>query len=66
LFFEDFSFNEELLGMICLKGRITGQEIFNFFYYFVTKSNVPLHKFVSIITEAEKSMKGHVNGFIAL
>jgi hypothetical protein len=41
--FEDFSFKKELLGIIFLEGRTTIQEIFNSFYSFVTKCNVPLH-----------------------
>jgi hypothetical protein len=32
----------------------------------VTKSSVPLHELVSIITDWAKSMTGQVNGFIAL
>lgn len=52
--------------MISLKGRTTGQEIFNSFYSFVTTSNVPLHKLVSITTDGAKSMTGQVNGFTAL
>jgi hypothetical protein len=35
--YEDFSIKEEILGMASLKGRTTGQEIFNSFYSFVTK-----------------------------
>jgi hypothetical protein len=42
--FEDCSVKQELLGIIYLKGRAMGQEIFNTLYSFVTKSNVPLHK----------------------
>jgi hypothetical protein len=32
-----------------------GQEIFNSFYSFVMKSNVPLHKLISINTNGAKS-----------
>jgi hypothetical protein len=35
-------------------------------YSFVTESNVPLQKVVSITTDGAKSMIGQVNGFIAL
>jgi hypothetical protein len=42
------------------------QEIFHSFYSFVTESDVPLHKLVSITNVGAKSMTGHVNGFIAL
>jgi hypothetical protein len=51
--------------MISLKGRGMGQEIFNSLYSFVTKSNAPLHKLVSITTDGAKSMAGRVNGSIA-
>jgi hypothetical protein len=51
MIFEDFSVKEELLEMIALKGRTLGHDIFNYFYSFVMKSNVPLHKLVSIITD---------------
>jgi hypothetical protein len=51
--------------MIYMKGRTAGQDIFNSFYYFVRKSNVPLHKLSSITTNGAKSMTGQVNGFIA-
>jgi hypothetical protein len=51
--------------MISLKGRSTGQKIFNFFYSSVTKSNVPLHELVSITTDWAKSMRDQDEGFIA-
>jgi hypothetical protein len=53
--FEDYSVKEVLLGMIYLT---TGREIFNSLYSFVTKSDVPLHKLVSINTDGAKSMIG--------
>lgn len=64
--FEDFNTKEELLGMVSLKGRTTGQEIFNYFYSFIKKLNVPLHNLVAITTDGAKAMTGQVNGFIAL
>jgi hypothetical protein len=51
--FENFSIKQELLGMIDLKGRTTGQEIYNSFYSFITKFDVPLHKLVSITTDGQ-------------
>jgi hypothetical protein len=45
---------------------LTGREIFNFFYSFVTKSNVPLHKIVSITTDGAKSITGQVSVFFPL
>jgi hypothetical protein len=64
--FEDLSVKEELLRLTSLKGITTGQEIFNSFYSFVTKFDVPLHKLVCITTDGAKSITGQVNGFIAL
>jgi hypothetical protein len=64
--FEDFNVKEELLGTIYFIGRATHKEMFHYLYSFVTKSNVPLHKLVSITTDGAKSMTGQVNGFIAL
>jgi hypothetical protein len=64
--FEHFNVKQLLLGIICLKGRTMDQEIFNSSYSFVTKSNVPLHKLVFMITDGANSMSGQVNGFIAL
>jgi hypothetical protein len=64
--FEDFIVKKELVGMISLKGSTTGQKILNFFYSSVTKSNVPLHKLVSITTDRAKSVRGQFNCFIAI
>jgi hypothetical protein len=41
-------------------------QIFNYFYSFVTKSDVPLHKLVYITTDEAKSMTCQVIGIIAL
>ena len=64
--FSDFSVKEELLGMVSLKGRTTGQDIFNAFYGFVGNINLELFKLVSITTDGAKAMIGCNNGFIAL
>jgi hypothetical protein len=64
--FEDFISKEELLGKISLKGRTMGGEIYNSSYSFVTTFNVPLNKFVSITNVGMESMRGQVNGVIAL
>jgi hypothetical protein len=58
--FKDFSVNEEVLGMISLKGRM-GQEILNVFYSFVKMSNASLHKLVFSTTDGAKSMTSQVN-----
>jgi hypothetical protein len=44
--------------------KTAGQEIFNYIYCFVTNSNVPLHKLVSITTSRAKSKTDQVNGCI--
>jgi hypothetical protein len=49
--FEDIC-TKELLGIISLKGRTMGKEIFNLIF-FITKSNVPLHTFFSITTKGQ-------------
>jgi hypothetical protein len=41
MIFEDISF-KELFEMVSLKGRTKDKEVFNSFYSFVTKLNVPL------------------------
>ena len=64
--FSDFSVKEELLGMVSLKVRTTGQDIFNAFYGFVGNINLELFKLVSITTDGAKAMIGCNNGFIAL
>jgi hypothetical protein len=51
MIFQDFSIKEQLLGIISLKGRTAGQEIFN---SFVTESIAPLHKLVCITTDWAK------------
>jgi len=65
MIFKDFGVKEELLRMISLKARTTGQEIFNNFYSFITTIKLPLFKLVSITTDGAKAMTGHTNGFIA-
>jgi hypothetical protein len=62
--FENVRVKEELLGMICLKGKTSHQEICNYFDAFATKSNAILQKLVSINTDGTKSMTSQVNGFI--
>lgn len=64
--FEDFSTKEELMGMISLKERTRGLDIFNAFKNYVGQINLPLYKLVSITTDGAAAMTGIHNGFIAL
>lgn len=64
--FEDFSTKEELLGMISLKERTRGLDIFTAFKDYVEKIKLPLYRLVSITTDGAAAMTGIHNGFIAL
>lgn len=64
--FEDFTSKEEMLGMISLKERIRGVDIFKAFKNFLNELKVPLFKLVSITTDGAPSMIGRINGFVAL
>ena len=66
LVFEDFTSKEELLGMISLKERTRGVDIFNGFNSLLNDKKVPLFKLVSITTDGAAAMIGRKNGFIAL
>lgn len=66
LVFEDFTSKEELLGMISLKERTRGVDIFNGFKSLLNDKKVPLFKLVSITTDGAAAMIGRKNGFIAL
>ena len=64
--FEDFTSKEELLGMISLKERTRGIDIFEAFKNLLNDLKVPLFKLVSITTDGAAAMIGRINGFIAL
>lgn len=64
--FKDFTCKEELLGMISLKERTRGVDIFKAFQIIEQVFKVPLFKLVSITTDGAAAMIGCINGFIAL
>ena len=64
--FEDLTTKEELLGMLSLKERTRGVDIFNWFKNLLNDLKVPLCKLVSITTDGAAAMIGRINGFIAL
>jgi len=61
LVFEDFTSKEELLGMISLKERTRGVDIFNGFKSLLNDKKVPLFKLVSITTDGAAAMIGRKN-----
>ena len=64
--FEDWTIKEEVLGMITLKERTRGIDMYNAFKNFCFETKLPLWKLVSITTDGAKSMVGNENGLIAL
>jgi hypothetical protein len=60
-----FSF-KELLGMISLKERTKGVNMFNAFRNFLNDLKVTLFKLVLITTDGAAAMIGRINRFIAL
>ena len=64
--FEDWTIKEEVLGMITLKGRTRGIDMYNAFKNFRFETKLPLWKLVSITTDGAKSMVNNENGLVAL
>ncbi|GLV31379.1 hypothetical protein CBL_20013 [Carabus blaptoides fortunei] len=64
--FKVFTSKEELLGMIILKERTRGVDIFRAFKNMLNVLKVPLFKLVSITTDGAPAMIGRINGFISL
>ncbi|KAJ8044736.1 Zinc finger BED domain-containing protein 5 [Holothuria leucospilota] len=64
--FEDMSAKEELLTILPLKGHTRGEDIFNAFMAFVSKTKLPLFKLISITTDGGPAITGRTSGFIAL
>ncbi|XP_075210345.1 general transcription factor II-I repeat domain-containing protein 2-like [Lycorma delicatula] len=64
--FKDFTSKEELLGMISLKERTRGVDIFKAFKNLLNDLKVSLFKLVSITTDGAAATIGCRNGFIAL
>ena len=64
--FRDWSVKEKMPGIITLKERTRGIDIYNEFKTFCLKLKLPLSKLVSITIDGAKLMVGSVNGFVAL
>ncbi|XP_065673851.1 general transcription factor II-I repeat domain-containing protein 2A-like [Hydra vulgaris] len=58
--------NEELLGLLPLKGQTRGEDIANAVIKCMDKHHIPLDKIVSILTDWTKSMAGVRKGFVAI
>ena len=64
--FEDWTIKDEVLGMITLKGRTRGIDMYNAFKSFCFETKLPLWKLVSITTDGAKSMVSNQNCLVAL
>jgi len=64
--FENFDTREELVKMIPLLGRTTGQDIFLALKTWIDSESIPLNKLVGISTDGAPSMVGIDKGFISL
>lgn len=62
-FFNDFTFKEELLGMISFKETTRGVNTFKAFKNFINDFKIPLFKLVSVTTDGTAVMRNHKNGF---
>lgn len=60
----DFTITEELLDLIPMKGRTTGEDIFNAVIEFASKNELNWSNVHSVATDGAKSMTGLKNGFI--
>ena len=63
--FTDMTAKEELLTLLPMKEHTRGEDIFQSFNNFIAKTQLPVHKLVSITTDGAQAMVGRVNGFIA-
>ena len=64
--FEDFETKEELVQVMPLSGRTTGNDIFLAFKNLIKSENIPVNKLVGITTDGAPAMVGVEKGFIAL
>ena len=64
--FNDWTVKEEVFGVITLKERTKGTDIYTSFKKYCTEIGLPLWKLVAITTDGANSMVGSVNGFVAL
>lgn len=63
--FSDMSCKEEFLTMISMKGQTRGEDIYQVFINFATKTDLPLRKLVCIATDGAPAMVGKNVGFLA-
>jgi hypothetical protein len=64
--FEDFGTKEELVKVVPLTGRTTGNDIFLAFKKLIESENIPVNKLVALATDGAPAMVGMEKGFIAL
>jgi len=66
MMFKNMTVKEELLCILPLKGHTRGEDIFQAFMNYASKTKLPLVKLISITTDGAPAMVGSSNGFIAL
>lgn len=64
-FFDGKTFREELLCLLPLPGRTTGEIVFNELTQFFEKNGLDLSKIVSVVTDGAPSMVGHRKGLVS-
>lgn len=64
-FLDGKAFREELLALIPLPGRTTGEDIFNAVKSFFEQHGIPLNRISSLVTDGAPSMVGKEKGFTA-
>ena len=64
-FFDGHNFREELLCLLSLPGRTTGEICFNAIMQFFEKNGLDITKVVSIVTDGAPSMVGRQQGLVS-
>ncbi|XP_073713752.1 protein FAM200A [Misgurnus anguillicaudatus] len=64
-YFDGNKFREELLCLLPLSGRTTGEIIFNELTQFFAKTGLDVAKVVSVVTDGAPSMVGHRKGLVS-
>ncbi|XP_045066525.1 zinc finger BED domain-containing protein 5-like [Coregonus clupeaformis] len=65
IFFDGKTFREELLCLISLPGRTTGEIIFTELTQFFERNGLDVSKIVSVVTNGALSMVGHRQGLVS-
>lgn len=60
------NYKEELLTLLPLHDRTTGQILFQHFKEFMNNNNLSYQKILSVVTDGAPAMTGKANGFVAL